>query len=177
MSRFVICVLVFSSLSAMASDPDDSRRAVFTTEIGAGVAAVWEAFTTEEGIESWMAPVAEIELEVGGALRTNYNPEGEIGDVTTIENTILSFDPMRMLSLQATGYPEGFPYAEAAAGTWSVFYFEPVGENRTRITVVGLGYTDDPKSQELRSFFAAANSQLLDDLERVLQEAEPEVSR
>lgn len=165
--RVAALVMMWFAGGALAEE-SGTDRAVYETEIDASVERVWEAFTTVEGIESWMAPMAEIELAVGGALHTNYNPEGEIGDATTIENTILSYDPLRMLSLKATKYPDGFPYAEAAAGTWSVFYFEPVGEARTAITVVGLGYTSDPKSQELRGFFAAANAQLLESLEGAL---------
>lgn len=51
-----------------------------------------------------------------------------------------------------------------------VVSFEPVGEGRTRITVVGLGDTEDPKSQELRGFFTTAYVHLLTGLRRVLQE-------
>ena len=33
-------------------------------------------------------------------MRANYNPDGRIGDVGTIENAILSFDPPRMISIK-----------------------------------------------------------------------------
>ena len=139
----------------------DGPRAVYEIELEASVDRVWAAFSTSEGLQSWMAPLAEIDLAVGGTIRANYNAEGAIGDSTTIVNTILAFDPGRMLSLKATGFPEGFPYVEAARTTWSVFYFTGVAPLRTRITVVGLGYTDDEQSQEMRSFFATANEHSL----------------
>ena len=90
-------------------------------------------------------------------------------DETTIENTILSFDPKHMLSLKATGFPKGFPFAEAAKESWTVFYFSAVSESRTKIRVVGLGYTDSEESQKMRSFFKVANKHSLDQLDAALK--------
>lgn len=149
---FVILVSAWGPWSA-AEEP----RMVYETEIEAGVDAVWNAFTSADALTQWMAPVVEIDLAVGGKMRSNYNPEGKIGDGSTIENTILAFDPGHMLALKATGFPAGFPYKDAAASTWSIFYFVEVAPGRTRVTTVGLGYADDPKSQELKGFFEAAN--------------------
>ena len=58
----------------------------------------------------------------------------------------------------------------AARGTWSVFYFEELGPKRTKITVVGLGYTDDPQSKEMRAGFAAANAWSLKQLAAALED-------
>jgi hypothetical protein len=117
-----------------------------------------------------MAPTVEIDFKVDGLMKSNYNPEGEIGDATTIENTILAYDPQRMLALKATKYPAGFPFVEAAAGTWTVFYFDGTEPDRTKITVVGLGYTDTEQSQQMRELFAVANAQSLDKLKALLEE-------
>ena len=172
MTRTAFFALPFLLLCAAGPAPAESTdRAVHEAEIAADVASVWRAFTTPEGLRSWMAPLADIELTVGGKMRANYNAEGELGDETTIVNTILAFDPERMLSLKATGFPKGFPYEEVARETWSVFYFESAGPERTKITIAGLGYTDDPKSQEMRSTFAAANAWSLQQLEKALTDA------
>ncbi|XZE52556.1 SRPBCC family protein [Planctomycetaceae bacterium SH139] len=147
-----------------------SQIVAYEHEIEAGVADVWNAFTTNKGLMSWMAPIAEIELRIGGKMTSNYNKDGELGDATTIENTILSYEPERMLSLQATRFPAGFPFEEAAKGTWSVFYFTPISPTRTRVRVVGLGYRDDEQSRKMKSFFAGANKQSLDGLNKALVE-------
>jgi len=52
--------------------------------------------------------------------------------------------------------------------TWTVFYFAPVSTSRTKITVVGLGYTDSEQSQKMRSFFDGANEYSLKELEKAL---------
>ena len=147
---------------------DDHGRVVYEAEIDAEIEAVWQAFTTSEGLRSWMAPLVDIDLAVGGKMRANYDPKGELGDPSTIENTILAYDPLHMLSLKATGFPEGFPFEEAAKTTWSVFYFTETAGSRTKVTVVGLGYTDDEKSQQMRSFFAVANKHSFEKLHEAL---------
>jgi uncharacterized protein YndB with AHSA1/START domain len=162
---FVLVVIGMFSTRAMAEEP----REVFEVEIDAGVDEIWEAFTTTKGLQSWVTPLADIDLKVGGEWRANYNPDGALGDASTIVNTILSYDPKRMLSLKATGFPEGFPFKEAAQETWSVFYFTPVSETKTQITVVGMGYNDTEQSQKMRSFFAVANRYSMDQLRAALE--------
>lgn len=126
--------------------------------IDAPVAEVWKALTTKEGMESWMVAHAEIDLRVGGKMRTHYDPKGVLGDENTIENTILSYEPLRMLSIKATKPPASFPFKKAIENMWSVIHFEPVGENRTRVVTIGLGYGDDEDSRKLRAFFDQGNA-------------------
>lgn len=154
--RKTISVIVASFLTCGSAVAEDYRvEDVF--EVDANVADVWQAFTTTEGLQSWVAPLADIDFRVGGKWRANYNKDGKLGDEATIENTILSFDPNRMLSLKATGFPAGFEFVEAAKETWSIFYFDAMGASKTKITIVGLGYNDSAQSQKMRSFFKPAN--------------------
>ncbi len=146
----------------------DGSRVAYRTEIDADIDAVWAAFTTADGLKSWMAPVVDIDLKVGGKMRANYRKEGSLDDETAIENTILAFDPKSMLSLKATRFPKGFPFLEAARKAWSVFYFDPLPDGRTRVTVAGLGYDDTPESRKMKSFFQAANQQSFDKLKQAL---------
>ena len=174
MLRMIVSCLALLSLAAVSTAQpateaaeEDNSRAVYEAELNAGIEKVWTTFTTQEGLSQWMAPLVEIELAVGGTIRTNYNAEGELGDETTIVNTILAYDPMRMIALQATTFPKGFPFVEVAKDTWSVFYFEPVSENRTKLTLVGLGYTENEQSQQMRQYFSVANASLVEKLNAI----------
>lgn len=126
--------------------------------VEAPLADVWASFTTKEGIESWMVPHAEIELRVGGKMLTHYDPKGVIGDENTIENTILSYEPLRMISIKATKAPATFPFKAQLDRMWSVIRLEPVGSNQTRIIVTGMGYGDDEESQKMRKHFEWGNA-------------------
>jgi len=170
MKQNTISILVIATLffGAPFVRADDSR-VVQSFEIDAGINEVWKAFTTQEGTKLWLAPLVEIDFDIGGKIRSNYNPNGRIGDATTIENTILSFDPKRMISLRPTKFPVGFPFVEAAKKEWTVFYFQEISSTRTKVTLVGLGYTDDEQSRKLREFFVAGNKFSIGKLKAALE--------
>ena len=168
MIRRVIQALAVSLAFCSPSIAEENRE-VFEVEIDANVDDIWDAFTTTDGLKLWVAPLADIDLRVGGKWRANYNKDGKLGDPTTIENTILCYDPKRMLSMKATGFPEGFEFEAAAKETWSIFYFTPLSESKTKITVVGLGYNDTEQSKKMRSFFATANQYSMNQLRDALK--------
>lgn len=151
---------------AAATRPPADTKLVTEAVVDAPVAAVWAAFTTKVGQESWNVAHADIDLRVGGLMRTHYDPKGALGDPGTIENTILCFDPGRMFAIQATRPPANFPLKEALKGMWTVVYFEPVGADRTKVTAVGLGFGTDADGQKLRGFFEAGNAYTMKKLQQ-----------
>ena len=134
--------------------------------VEAPLSDVWDAFTTSEGLRSWLAPHAEIDLRVGGLMRTNYNPQGQLGDPQTIENAILSFEPQRMISIKVAKAPANFPFPNAVQQMWTVLYFAPAGASRTTVREVSLGFSSDPESQRMRAFFNQGNATTLSQLQK-----------
>jgi hypothetical protein len=67
-----------------------------------------------------------------------------------------------MLAIRIKQPPAGFPHQDAVAGTWTVIYMNPAGDNMTQVRIVGLGYTEAPQSQALRKFLAEGNRWTLD---------------
>ena len=143
--------------------------------VDAPLTKVWNAWSTSEGLRLWMAPHAEIDLRVGGLMRINYNPNGQLGDSQTIINTVLSFEPQRMISIKVTKTPEGFPFPNAISQMWSVVYLAAVDANRTAIREATLGFSSDDESQRMRKFFDKGNATTLSQLQRhfngIVQEA------
>ena len=127
---------------------------------------VWAAFTTTDGLRAWLAPHVDIDLRVGGLMRTNYNAQGRLGDPQTIENAILSFEPQRMISIKVAKAPANFPFPNAIHAMWTVLYFSPAGPNQTTVREVSMGFTSDPESQKMRAFFNHGNSATLSQLQR-----------
>jgi hypothetical protein len=115
----IVLVLVGFCLASCNSgtNPDDPRPAsespsseVLKTDAGelvliqeisisATVEDVWAAYTTSEGWTGWAAPKAEIDLRVGGTIRTAY--AGEIGGENTNTLQIVNYVPNRLLTLRA----------------------------------------------------------------------------
>ena len=160
LSILAILAVLGGPVSAQNVDPIVSE-----STIDAPVEAVWAAWTTSDGLRAWLAPHAETELRLGGMMRASYNAKGTLGDPGTIENTILSFEPKRMLSIKVSKAPQTFPFPNAIQQMWTVLYFEPEGANRTRLRVVGLGFGADEESQKMRSFFEKGNEFTLKQLQ------------
>ena len=130
--------------------------------VNAAPAEVWRIFTTAEGYEQAGLAQSEVDFRIGGTIRTHYDPQGRLGDARTIVQEILAYEPERMLALRIKEVPADFPHRDAVAGTWTVIYLNPAGENMTQVRIVGLGYTDQPESQALRRFFGEHDRVLLD---------------
>jgi uncharacterized protein YndB with AHSA1/START domain len=154
----LLLVVAWGSIEGRAGTQGDENRLVHEGVVQGPSSEVWAAFTTPEGQESWMVAHSELELKVGGLMRTHYDPKGTIGDPKTIENTIISYDPERMLSIRVSKAPAGFPFPNAVRGMWTVIYFEPVGPRATRVRIVGLGFGGDEESKKMRAFFDRGNA-------------------
>ena len=86
---------------------------------------VWEAFTTKEGLSTWLTPDVSVELKPGGDWLVKFN--GSTGG-----GTIVSFVPEEELVIDALA-PDRFPLVRAAR-TRAVFTFTANGDS----TVVRL---------------------------------------
>ena len=146
------------------------RILVETVVVDAPVAEVWRAYTTDEGYASWAAPKARIDLRVGGTIRTQYDPESEIGDPGTNTLHIVNYVPERVLTLRAelsANWPEVMQ--QDAERLTNVILFEALSPTRTRIESYGLGYGDRPEYEGLLGFFLEANRGLYATLKDVLE--------
>ena len=142
-----------------------------TTEsiVNASADDVWQAFTTTKGQEGWNVAHAEFDLKVGGRWRTHYSKDGVLGDENSIEHTILSYDPKRMISFRTVKYPKAFPFKESFSRVWHVLYLESLEPKRTKITLRGLGYGDDEESKKCREFFERGNRISMESLKKYVE--------
>jgi uncharacterized protein YndB with AHSA1/START domain len=131
---------------------------------------VWNAFTTTEGLKSFAAPVASIDLKVGGIWEASYNRHAVIGDPANIQNEIMSFLPMEMLSIRIVQTPPGFPNPELGKSLWTVLQFHEVEAGRVRVVVTMLGWPKGSESDELFDLFNRGNAYTLFQLNRRLTE-------
>ena len=148
----------------------DANELVLEQEItiSAPVESVWLAYTTEEGWTAWASPKAEIDLRVGGTIRTAY--QGDIGGSNTNTLHIINYVPNRLLTLQAelsANWPEIMK--EDAEKLSNVVIFDEIGDGVTRIQSFGLGYTDAPEYDQLMGFFIKANENLYQNLRLYLE--------
>lgn len=155
--RACMCLMIFAPI-AHAAEPQ-----VTEAMINAPIAEVWRVFTTSEGYRKLGVAEAEVDLKIGGLIRTHYEA-GRLGDPQTIEQEILAYEPERMIATRVVKAPANFPHREAIAGTWSVIYFASIAGETTHVRLVGLGYDDSEASRAMRTFFEQGNRATLDHL-------------
>lgn len=57
------------------------------------VERVWDLYTTTKGLQSWATPNADVDLRIGGTIRSNFNVGASVGEPGTIVTEIISIIP------------------------------------------------------------------------------------
>jgi uncharacterized protein YndB with AHSA1/START domain len=176
MMRKTLLTTVAMLLMARVSVCAPADPLVSEAVLNAPVEAVWKAWTTKAGLEAWLVGKTQIDLKVGGIWLTNYNKESDLKDDSTIEQTILAFDPGRMLAFRTSKAPANFPHPKITQ-TWTVLYFESAGSGKTRLTARMFGFDEDEQSQRMRAFFERGNRFELDKAVKFFENGAPAVVR
>src|SRR5579862_6955770 len=132
--------------------------------VPATIEQVWEAFTTSEGLRSFVAPFAHVELKIGGFWETSYNPEAKIGDPSNILNEIISYLPMEMISIRVAQAPPNFPVPDFGKSVWTVLQFRDQGNNRVRVITTMLGWKEGGNWDVVYQIFTQGNPHVLKSL-------------
>lgn len=141
--------------------PDGSRVLQHSLVVRAPQAKVWEAWTTTEGLQGFVAPVVHIDFRLGGIWESSYDPKRAIGQPGNIQNRILSFLPPRMLSIQAVAAPPNFPHPDLLPGIHTVIEMDAVDSATTKVTVSMVGYRSGEGYDAIYKLFDAGNAYTL----------------
>jgi len=175
MNRAVLPLLLWAALGcglgaqdrpAPAIAAPDLGPAVCEADLDAPVAKVWAVFTTDEGFKRLGVAKARIEFRVGGRMLSHYDPAGVLGDDGTIENTIMAYEPQRMVAFRVSRPPKGFPFPNAWQEVWSVVTLTDLGGGRCHLRLAQMGYTAGEESQRMRGFFLKGNAWVLEHLRK-----------
>ena len=156
---------VLGALMSVQGQAQDVGPVVTEGFIGAPIATVWNMWTTNEGLRSWLTPRAEIDLRVGGLIRTNYRENEVLGDPGTIIYTIRELVPFRLLSYQITGPPRNWQFPNAVRDLTVTIYFAAADDRSTAMRMVASGFTADDESQRMRAFFQSGDALTLERLQ------------
>jgi len=120
--------------------------------------AVWQAFTTTEGLNSWLWKDCAVDLRKGGSWIVNF-PGGKTGG-----GTIEKFKRGSEIRMHAMA-PEQFPTVRSV-GTTAVFQFQAVGDTATIVRLVQTGWQKGEEWDNAYAYLAKGNAQLLAQLQR-----------
>jgi len=147
-----LCQVAGSATSANPAQPDNAAKALrIELSIPAPVREVWQAFTTQQGLSTWLAPDVSVELKPGGDWLVKF--PGSTGG-----GTILIFIPEKEIVISALA-PDRFPHVRAAR-TRAVFTFTPEG-NSTLVCLTQTGWQSGPEWDAAYEYLAAGNAEIL----------------
>ncbi len=139
--------------------------------VKAPVEAVWQAWTTSEGIKSFFAPDARVEARVDGPFEIYMNPYAPAGMKGADDMRILALQPQRMLSFTWNAPPH-LPEARAQR-TYLTVRLKPVGENETEVTLHHGGWGDGGQWDQAYTYFDRAWGNVLANLQKRFAEGKP----
>jgi uncharacterized protein YndB with AHSA1/START domain len=154
LALLVSCVAVCGLAAGEEASPDKTLEIEVT--VPAPVAEVWRAFTTQEGLRTWLAPDVSVALRPGGDWLVHF--PGSTGG-----GTIVSFIPEHELVIAALA-PDKFPTVRAQR-THAVFEFKQRG-NGTAVRLTQTGWRSGPEWDAAYEYLVAGNAELLAALHR-----------
>ena len=149
--------------------PDGQSDLQQSVVINAPVAVLWKSFVDPKEFARWNAPVAAIDMRVGGSLEATYNPKKPIGDPDNIKHRVITFLPERLIVFQNIQAPKELPNADKFQRTVIIVQFEPMGPSRTKVTLSCTGFGVDPGSKAIYRFFQEDNAEELERWKKVYE--------
>ena len=137
--------------------PAPPQELVIQVEVPAPVHEVWRAFTTSEGLTTWLTPEATVDLRPGGEWTARF-PGGSTGG-----GTIVSFVAEKELVISALA-PDRFPHVRAER-TRAVFAFEARGDS-TIVRLTQSGWKSGAEWTSAYEYLVAGNAELLSTLHK-----------
>jgi uncharacterized protein YndB with AHSA1/START domain len=170
--------LVLAFAGPNPADAPKERTLIVQGEVDAPADEIWSAFQSPEGIvKAWGVARAKVDFRIGGEIRTAYSPETDLDSAQAIVNTILAYEPGRMLAIRPTA-PEGAPdwLRAICESGFNVIRIEPIGAARSRVIVTDMGFKDGPLFDKAYEFFARGNQWTVDHMKTAFAKAvEPAV--
>ena len=137
--------------------------------VRASLDAVWNAWTTTDGMRSFFAPEAYIDLRIGGAYEVYFllnNPRGLQGSE---DCKIVSYLPMRMLSFTWNCPPEFEAARASKVFTWCVLLFDEIAPGTVRVDFSELGWPNTEEWNKIYDYFDKAWESVLASLKETLE--------
>jgi uncharacterized protein YndB with AHSA1/START domain len=161
MKRWLAVFLFMPIAAGHTQAPAEEPSFVNEGIVNAPITDVWKVWSTSQGYRALGVALADVDLRIGGLIRSRYGADGVLGDEQTIENEILAYEPPRMIAVRVHKTPANFPFKEAWKRTWTVVTLTPLDGGRTLVRASSLGYGADPESQAMRRFFERGNDETI----------------
>ncbi|QTN23133.1 SRPBCC domain-containing protein [Rhizobacter sp. AJA081-3] len=158
-TALAVVLLVLASF-ATAQERALNKEAI----VPAPVEAVWQAWTTRDGIVSFFAPDAEIEPRVGGAFHVHMDPLAQPGMKGADEMRFMALQPPSMLSFDWNAPPHLAQVRQQR--TFVVVRFKDIDGKSTKVTLHHTGWGDGGEWDQTYAYFDRAWGNVLGNLKK-----------
>ncbi len=121
---------------------------------------VWEDWTTQDGLESFFAPKAIVDLKPGGAYEVWFLPDAPAGQRGADDGIILGLQTEKMIHF-TWAMPPYMPEIRPHMTTVQIL-FEPAANERTRVRLFHTGFGSGETWRKGRDYFAKSWPAVLD---------------
>jgi len=160
MHRFLFATLALFSLAGHAQERSIDKQVV----VPAPIEAVWQAWTSKAGIESFFAPEAEVEARVGGAFHIHIDPYGAPGMKGADDMRFMALQPPTMLSFDWNA-PPSLPQARQQR-TFVIVRLAALDGQSTRVSLHHTGWGDAGEWDQAFVYFDRAWGTVLGNLRK-----------
>lgn len=160
--RFVSFGLVLASVAAGAAAQE--RAIDKEVVVAAPIEAVWQAWTSKSGIESFFAPEAEVEPHVGGAFHIHINPYAPVGSKGADDMRYMALQKPTMVTFDWNA-PPSLPEVRAQR-TFVIVRLAQLDPNTTRVRLHHVGWGDGGQWDRAYAYFDSAWGNVLGNLKK-----------
>jgi uncharacterized protein YndB with AHSA1/START domain len=160
MRRFAVLLWLVLASVAGAQERSIDKEVL----VAAPIAEVWKAWTTRDGITSFLAPEAEIDARVGGAFHVHFDPLAAPGSKGADDMRYMALQAPTMLSFDWNAPPH---LAQARAQrTFVVVRLKEVDATSTRVTLHHTGWGQGGEWDQAHAYFDRAWGSVLASLKK-----------
>lgn len=167
--RSSMILLILAASLSIPSISQEVRNTSYSTATGERVLRietivpvpierVWAAWTTENGLKRWIAPVVNVDFRIGGSISTNYDSKSKIGDAGTIHLPIVNYIEGQLITLKVN-LNQKFPpkVREEDANLQEIVQILDLGGGKTKVVSSMVGWGTGKEWDDTFAFFARGN--------------------
>ena len=156
----VMLTIFLAPLACMAQERAINEKIT----VKANIEEVWKAWTTTDGIKSFFAPDAKVELRIDGPFEIYMNPFAEVGMKGADDMRIIGFQEKKMLSFTWNA-PPSLPEARKQR-TVVIVRFISRGDVLTDVTLHHIGWGEGGEWDKAYDYFAKAWPNVMKNLKK-----------
>lgn len=153
-----------AAMSTVSAAMADERAINEKITVKAHVDDVWKAWTTTEGVKSFFAPDAKVELRVDGPFEIYINPFAEPGMKGADDMRIIGFQDKKMLTFTWNA-PPSLPEARKQRSVVIVRLISR-GDALTDVTLHHVGWGEGGEWDKAHDYFAKSWPNVLKNLQK-----------